>query len=274
VETATATIPPTLTFTPGPPNPCISLVGDSVTHGGVTYEVPATGYIVGLTTPLSVYLERALRERQINDLKVYDRGASHTGISSGNHPSYFETDAYKALLRDRCRYTMIMPWINDISPKIAHSVAAPRHARALIGLVRQLQEINPQGRVIVLDYFYGAVAPFAEETWASGMKPEYVELFNREIGLSCNAGTLSGMSHISCVNIEDAFDGMGTNYVIKSINRQELFDTLIAPLNATQQAWLDQFFAVYPDGALVGDGVHLSAAGKTALASFLVNMLR
>jgi hypothetical protein len=255
------------------PNSCIALVGDSVTHGGVTYEIPATGYIVGLTNPLSLYVERALHEHGITDVQVYDRGASNTGISSTNHPSYFKTAAYRALRADHCKYTMIMPWLNDISPDLPPDVAAPRHVRALISLVQQLIADNPGGKVVVLDYFHGAVAPFAAQTWASGFTPESVEIYNHEIGQSCNLGTLNLLSQISCVNIDDAFEGMGDGYVIGMISHQELSASLIAPLNPIQAAWLDQYYAVSPDGLLQGDGVHLSIPGKMRLAEFLIMML-
>jgi hypothetical protein len=254
-------------------NPCISLVGDSVTHGGVTYEIPATGYIVGLTNPLSLYLERALREHGITDIQVYDRGASNTGISSSNHPSYFKTAAYRGLRTDHCQYTMIMPWLNDISPVEPAEEAAPIHVRALIGLIQQLAADNPAGKIIVLDYFHGAVAPFALQTWASGFTPENVEIYNHEIGLSCNLGTLGAMSQVSCVNIDDAFEGMGTGYVIEWISHTDLSAQLIAPLNPIQQAWLDNYYAVNPEGLLQGDGVHLSIEGKKRLAEFLITMM-
>ncbi len=296
-STPTATVPPVVTatsgpgentatpepdlstdFTPPPPalaNPCISLVGDSVTHGGVTYEIPATGYIVGLTDPLSVYVERALRQRGITGIKVNDRGASHTGISSPNHPSYFKTSAYRALLFDHCQTIMIMPWLNDISPGLPASVAAPQHVRALIGLVRQLAAGTPQARIVVLNYFHGAVASFAAQTWASGFTPENVDLYNHEIGLSCTMGSLSQIPQVACANIDEAFEGFADNsYVITWISHQGLTDALVAPLNPIQQAWLDQYFAVHPDGLLQGDGVHLSVEGKSALADFLVSVMQ
>lgn len=296
-STPTATVPPVLTATTGPgentatpepdlstdftppepatAKPCISLVGDSVTHGGVTYEIPATGYIVGLTNPLSAYVQRALREQGILDIKVNDRGASNTGISSSNHPSYFKTAAYRALLYDHCQTIMIMPWLNDISPGLPASVAAPQHVRALIGLVRQLAAGTPQARIVVLNYFRGAVAPFAQQTWASGFVPENVELYNREIGLSCTVGSLSQIPQVACANVDEAFEGFSDNsYVIQWISHQGLNDALIAPLNPMQEALLDQYFAVHPDGLLQGDGVHLSVEGKTALAAFLVRVMQ
>jgi hypothetical protein len=260
------------TATPTAPQPCIALVGDSVTHGGVTYEIPATGYIVGLTQPLSVYVAQALREQGVTDIRVLDRGASNTGISSTNHPSYFNTTAYAKLLNDHCQTTMIMPWINDISPGIATSVAAPRHVRALIRLAQQLAADNPEGRIVILNYFYGAVAPFARETWASGLTMDNVDAYNHEIGLSCNYGSLAAMPQVACVSTSEAFESMNENYVIGMISRQDLYDTLIAPLSEIYTAWLEQYYAVHPDGKLQGDGVHLSVAGKKALAAFLVEM--
>ncbi len=272
VQVAPDQTPDQSTATQTVPQPCIALVGDSVTHGGVTYEIPATGYIVGLTQPLSVYVEQALREQGVTGIHVLDRGASNTGISSTNHPSYFDTAAYARLLNDHCQTTMIMPWINDISPGISASIAAPRHVRALIKLAQQLVAGNPEGRVVILNYFYGAVAPFARETWASGLTMDNVDAYNNEIGLSCNFGSLAAMPQVACVNTGEAFAGMDENYVIGMIARQELRDTLIAPLSEIYTAWLEQYYAVHPDGLLQGDGVHLSVAGKKALAAFLVEM--
>lgn len=257
------------------PNPCISLVGDSVTHGGVTYEVPETGYIVGQTDPLSVYMERALHQHKIDNLRVLDRGASNTGISSTNHPSYFNTPAYHALLTDHCQAIMIMPWLNDISPGVPTSIAAPRHTRALIALAQLLATGTPGSRIVILNYFHGATALFAQNTWAFGFTADNVDAYNREIGLSCTLGSLSQISQVACVNIDEAFERIeGTRYVIEQISQQGLKDTLIAPLHPVQQAWLDAYFAVHPDGQLQGDGVHLSAEGKTALSEFLIQMIR
>ncbi len=268
-ETSTATI------TPMPPKSCISLVGDSVTHGGITYEIPEVGYIVGLTHPLAEFVNNELANQGINDLTAYDRGASNTGINSYNHGSYFKTLAYSNLLQDHCKFTVIMPWYNDITPgNEPQANAAPEHVRAIIGLVQTLTSLNPQGWIIVMNYFQGNVAPFAANTWASGFTPDNRDLYNHQIQLSCDLGTLSKTPQVTCRNTDDAFVGMGTSYVISTIGRNELMNNLVAPLNDVQQGWVNDYFAQNPNGLLQGDGIHLSSSGKTALADYLIKVVK
>ncbi|MEP7285364.1 MAG: hypothetical protein ABI947_06320 [Chloroflexota bacterium] len=288
-ETAvpTATITPIITEPPADtatavpvvvanaPKPCLSLVGDSVTHGGVTYDIPDTGYIVGLTRPLADVVNEQLRKQGLNDLIAYDRGASNTGINSTNHPSYFNSSSYADLQADHCKFTIIMPWYNDITPdRIPQADAAPQHVRAIITLAHGLADANPMGRIIVLNYYEGAVAAFASETWASGFTPENRDLYNKEIKLSCDIGSLSKISQVTCLNTDDAFQGMGDSYVIGPISHDDLTKNLISPLNEVQQGWLDAYFAINPDGLLTGDGIHLSLAGKVALGNYFVQIVR
>ena len=58
---------------------------------------------------------------------AYDRGASNTGINTPNHPSYFKTLAYSNLLEDHCKFTVIMPWYNDITPGLMPQSDAAKH---------------------------------------------------------------------------------------------------------------------------------------------------
>src|SRR5262249_13951110 len=142
------------------------------------------------------------------------------------------------------------------------------------GLVRILTERNPGGRILVMNYYQGAVAEFAADTWANGFTPENRDLYNHEIGASCNAGTLSQITQVTCIKTDDAFQGMGSGYVISTITRDELNQNLVAPLSDIQQGWLDQYFATNPGGTLQGDGIHLSTPGKKALSAFLVGIVR
>src|SRR5258708_1327540 len=168
-----------------------------------------------------------------------------------------------------------MPWFNDISPgRVSHADAAPQHVRAIIGLIRILTERNPGGRVIVMNYYQGAVAQFAADTWANGFTPENRDLYNHEISASCDQGSLSQITQVTCINTNDAFQGMGSSYVIGLISREELSKNLVAPLGDVQQGWLDQYFATNPGGTLQGDGIHLSTVGKRALSAFLVRIVQ
>jgi len=276
----TATLYPTLTVTNTPlpaeaqTQPCVALVGDSVTHGGVTYEVPEVGYIVALAHPLAEYVNRQLTAQGLTDLKALDRGVSHTGISTLNHPSYFQTSTYAALRKDHCRFYAIMPWLNDISPDIAAPQAAARHVEALTAMINVLLRDNPYGRIMVFNYYHGATAPFALRTWASGFTPENVITYNNEMENACKFGTLSQLRQVYCVTTNDAFEGMGINHVIGPTTRQALVESLTEPLTEKQNEWLDYYFGKYPDGMLQGDGVHLSVAGKQALSAFIVDLVK
>jgi hypothetical protein len=249
------------------------MVGDSVTHGGVTYEVPGTGYVVALTEPLSAFVNRSLADFRLFELKAVDRGVSHTGISTKNHPSYFRTAGYAQLLEDKCRYVMIMPWLNDISPEIEPSAAATRHIDALAALVNAIIRNSPYSRVLLLNYFHGATAPYALRTWAFGFVPENVVLYNQQIELACQSGPFASLPQVVCVNTNEAFVGLGIGHVIGPTGRDEFYASLVSGLGPDATVWVRDFFAGSPEGALLGDGVHLSTAGKRALAAYLVGLV-
>jgi serine/threonine protein kinase len=280
--TKTNTLTPSATFTPtitptdailAETNPCVSVVGDSVTHGGVTYQIPGVGYIIALTEPLATFINRELTEERVTGLEAIDRGASHTGISSLNHPSYFKTTAYTLLMNDNCRYTVIMPWLNDISPDLPAGDAAPRHVEAIEFLVQRLVERNPFGQILIFDYFHGATSQYALETWAWGFTPENISIYNATIEASCQSGLLGRIPQVKCYPANPAFEGMGVSHVISLTTRDELLNSLVSPLRPADMMWVDGYFAGDPSGKLLGDGVHLSEAGKAALARFTVNLI-
>jgi hypothetical protein len=139
-------------------------------------------------------------------------------------------------------------------------------------LVRTLVAENPAGRIIVLNYFEGAVAPFAAETWAQGFTEENRQLYNHEIENSCENGSLKHIEQVSCYKTDDAFEGMGSSYVIGMASQDEIVKNLVQPLSDLQQGWFDEYFASKPNGLLQGDGIHLNSVGKTALANFIIKI--
>ncbi len=255
-------------------NPCVVVVGDSVAHGGMVFEIPAIGYVHGVSAPLSQFIEQEFQKVGITTMRGVDRAVSNTGISSRNHSSYFRTASYLNLLDDHCRYTIMLPWVNDITSGWPPAFAAPHHAAALVRLVAELADGNPGGRILVLNYYHPVLAPFALKTWAAGFVPENIDAYNREIELSCQYGTLSKLSQVICVHIDDAFTEMGNDHVIGWITHDELNTDLIAPIPEEQQTLLQQYYEVHPDGLILGDGVHLSTLGKSALAAYLVSVMR
>jgi lysophospholipase L1-like esterase len=217
-----------------------------------------------------------MRAQNLNDLIAYDRGASNTGLNTENHPSYFRSSAYVSLLEDHCRFTVIMPWFNDITPddSVSQSDAAPQHVRALIALAKELATRNPKGRIFIMNYYDGAIAPFAAGTWARGFTAQNRALYNHEIELSCGFGSLSQIPQVKCLNSNDAFQGLGDSYVIGLNPALEVLNALVYPLNDVQQSWIDEFMAENPQGLLQGDGIHLSDGGKQALSAYVVQAMQ
>ena len=66
---------------------------------------------------------------------------------------------------------------------------------------------------------------------------------------------------------------MGGGYLVGPMARADLEKALVVPLTAEESGMLDFYFGQNPGGAVVGDGVHLSGAGKAALAAALVRRM-
>lgn len=253
--------------------PCVDVAGDSIAHGGAVFEIPAVGYIRAPLQPVSKSIEQAYRLVGSKDLQIVDRSVSATGISSNNHPSYFSTPEYGQLIKDRCKFTIIMPWINDLSADTDPSIAAPGHVAALIKMVRKLVEENPFGRVLVLNYYAGTPQPFALAGFASGFTPAGVATFNQQMAAACTEGALSSIKQVTCVDTSAAFASLGTSYLVGPMTRQQIESELVSPLTAEENSMLDYFTGINPNGLLKGDGVHLNANGKMALAKYLINLM-
>ncbi len=253
---------------------CVDVVGDSVAHGGAVFEIPLTGYARAPLAPVSKFIEDTYKQMGVNDLKGIDRSVSATGISAKNYPSYFDTSVYQDLLKDRCRFTIVLPWINDLSGDGDPAQAVPDHVAALVKLANSVVEKNPDGRVLILNYYFGAPTQFALTGFAKGFTPTNITQFNQAINESCQNGDLSKLKQVSCYDIGAAFASLGASYVVGPTTLQQLQTDLISEINKDEMALVNYYFGQHPDGQLVGDGVHLSTVGKTALAVYLVNIMR
>ncbi len=284
--TSTATpIPPT--STPVPPTPtlkptrrfvptstssqCVDVVGDSVAHGDAVFEIPQTGYAKAQLAPISAYMQYQYGQRGLKNVKVLNRSVSATGISAGNYPSYFGTVEYATLLQDKCRYVVIIPWINDLSSGIDAGTAAGNHVAALGRLVQALVQADSGGKILVVNYYQGSAAPFALGSFASGFTPGNIAAFNQQIAAACAGGALA-LGQVACVDSNAALGGLGLAQVIGPTSLQDLQNGLAVPLSPDEQNMVNFYFSAHPDGMLVGDGVHLSGVGKAALANYLVQI--
>ena len=257
-------------------NPCTSVVGDSVANGGAIFEIPDTGYVRAPMAPISSMVAQQYRALGVleKDMKVYDRSVGATGISSANHPSYYNTPQYAQLKRDHCKFTIILPWINDLSPDSPDPAAsAPNHGAKLTSLVQKLLSLTEYGRIIVLNYYVGNPTAFALKNFATGFKPDVISAFNQQIAAVC-AGPLSAYTQVTCLNLNSAFVGMGTSYVVGLMTREQINPQLVSSINDQELALYNNWADGHPGGLMRGDGVHLSRPGKQALASYLVTNMR
>jgi hypothetical protein len=248
------------------------VVGDSVAHGDAVFEIPGVGYLQAQMTPVSSFIAFQYQQRGVANMDVRNRSSSAVGISSGRHPSYFDTYEYAALLQDSCQYTVIIPWINDLSSGVDASAAAPAHVARLATLVQTVIGKNPNGKVLVVSYYQGAAASFALNSFASGFTAGNVAAFNGQISAACAGGPLA-LPQVRCIDSDPAFGGMGLSYLVGPITKAEFDAAQITAANPDQANQVNFYFGSNPGGSLVGDGVHLSNAGKARLAAYLVDQM-
>lgn len=255
---------------------CVDVVGDSIAHGGAIFEIPNVGYARAPMIPVSAVIQKELGKRGVTETKVIDRSVSATGISTSNHPSYFDDDQFGRLLKDRCRFTAVLPWVNDLSLDTGPNSDAPGHFAALGKLAQRLAAANPFGRILILNYYLGAPTPFSLSSFAKGYTFDNVAIFNRQFVDACDKdnGILGKLPEVTCLDSGAAFVGMGNSYVVGPISPQALQAELIAPINPDETAEINYYLSINPAGLLVGDGVHLSTAGKQALAGYLINTMQ
>lgn len=254
-----------------PAQACVSIVGDSIAYGEVIFELSGVGFINVKMAPFSFYMAQQLKLRNV-DQPVTDRSYPGIGITSPRHKSYYDLPAYRDLLRDRCRYTVVLPWVNDLSSGIDPVEAAPLHAQNLVGMAQRLIENNPDGHILFVNYYYGAPAPFTLGM-AGGFTPQAIQLFNEAMDQACRQGALSRMPQVTCVDVDGVFRELGTTYVVQGMRRDEIEAVKTAPLSPEHQNMFNYYTSLNPDGVMQGDGVHLSSLGKRALASYLADIM-
>jgi hypothetical protein len=253
--------------------PCISIVGDSVPYGEVIFELPDIGFIKVKMSAFTEYLTRQLNLQSIFGLDVTDRSYPGVGISSPVHNSYYEAPVYHDLIADRCQFTIILPFINDLSSGLDPVFSANEHAGRVADLVRRLLSNNPRARILIANYYSGNPAPFSANM-AYGFTPISIRAFNRVLADSCREGELSQIPQVLCIDMNIPFAAMENSYVVGPMSRGQVAALQTRPLTAEEQQMLDYLARTNPNALLIGDGIHLSPIGKTVLASYIVNLLR
>lgn len=254
---------------PTPIDDCISLVGDSVPHGEVVYSVPGHGFGILRAAPLSIPLQAALDEAQI-PLTVRDRSAPAAFLSDLGKNPYTQTEAYTALLQDLCRFTVVTPWINDLS--IQREDNLPAHITDLVAFAEQLKTANPNGKVILLGFYDGQPSDFARQH-AAGYQTENLAIINELLAEACRPRQALGRLGVLCLPTAELFTLPDNAHVALAANRAEVEALLYEPIPADVLPFFEAYWRDNPDGLVYGDGVHLSEAGKAILVEMLVEAL-
>lgn len=248
---------------------CISLIGDSVPHGEVVYIIPGHGFAILRMPPLSLILQEALNKRGLGYLEVRDRSSSAAFLSELGKNPYSETPECAALLEDRCRLTVIMPWVNDMS--IPREDAAAAHIEDLAAFVERLGRHNNGNHVLVLGFYYGQPSDFAKEH-APGYFDENITAFNDALFAACEPeGALGDFSNVTCMETAPLFTDPDNTHVALGIGREALLAALYEPIPADVQPFFETYWRTHPNAEVYGDGVHLSETGKAILAQALVD---
>ncbi len=250
---------------------CVSSVGDSVAYGEVLFEMPGVGFIKVKMNPFASFVTDQLAKRKIKGFDVYDRSYPGVGISSPKHTSFITTPIFNELLKDKCKYTMVLPWVNDLSSGLDPAFSATDHMGKLADFARRLATNNPKGRIFIMNYYSGAPAAFSKNM-AYGFTPLAIQLFNDQMALSCTSGELSKIPQVTCINSPNAFSGLGTSYVVGPMQRAEIEAVMTRPLTADEVKMFDYYTRTNPGSPLTGDGIHLSSIGKSALAAYVIDI--
>src|SRR5258706_8937713 len=100
-----------------------------------------------------------------------------------------------------------------------------------------------------------------------------IQAFNDQLSALCTTGLFSRLAEVSCIDANAVFGPMTNTYVVGPMTRQDMEKLIIRPLRPDQAILLDAYTATDPTKILVSDGVHMSPAGKTALADYLGNLM-
>ena len=246
---------------------CVSVIGDSVPYGSVVYIVPGHGFGILRTDPFALVLGEALAARGLGHLEMRDRSAEAAFLSEVGKNPYAEMDAYTNLLEDNCRFTVIMPWINDLS--VEREDNANAHITDLTQLIEDIGSTD--GDTLVLGFYHGQPSDFAREH-APGYIAENIDAFNAALDDACAPdGAFADFENLTCMAVDPLFADAENAHVLLGATQAQVEELLYEPIPADVAPFFEVFWRDNPDGEVIGDGVHLSDLGKKILAQALVD---
>lgn len=253
------------------PNPCVGLASDSNGFGQVTFQLPPDGDVgIIFVRPLWVVLQEQLNGAGLTNLKVIDRSLSAGGLTSSERTNYLKSIPYGNLINDRCRFVVAGPFI----PDVAAAKATPKqYSVEMIRFVNGLIDKNPRGTIFILKHYQTRRAEFTASNNGYGLTAERIDAFNAQVSEYCQPDGLVGRNpQVICVDTQAFFEDMGDSYILTGATRAEYNALMYRPTGFQKQ--VEGFFEANPGGRLIGDGIHLSLAGRIRLSQRMAEMIK
>jgi hypothetical protein len=258
--------------------PCLAIASDSNGYGHVSFLVPTTlrAGIVYIK-PLHVVLRDLLAELEptsdLSNLEVRDRSLSAGGITQSGRTQYMGSVPYDKLLDDLridgCEHVLITPFIPDIASNAAN---APYYVDMMEQFTENLFEANPDVTLLIYSHYITERARFTSNNSGRGLTPERLSAFMDVLAEACAPdGRLGRDPRIVCIETQPILEG--TDYLLQDTPRDEYLASLYPELYADFTIAIDEFFAANPDGALIGDGIHLNLEGRKRFMSDVIEQL-
>jgi len=248
---------------------CVAIASDSNGYGHVTFQRPDTGEVaITYITPLAVPLQAHLDALGLDFLRVVDRSLSAGGLTIASS-NYLESDQFFRLKQDRCKFVIVTPFYPDVAVNLSRPIDYVTNMNWLLdGLARN----SPGSHVLVLNFYQTARAEFTADNSGRGLNAQRLDAFNEALAQACAPGGLiAGFPQVTCVDIRPYFADMGEDHILGETSREAYQAALYRTTSFSPI--LDSFFSEHPDGLLIGDGIHLSLAGRDRLAERLAQLI-
>jgi lysophospholipase L1-like esterase len=243
-------------------NDCVALASDSNGYGHVTFQLGQDGDVgIVYIRPYWAILREELDRVGLRNLTVFDGSLSAGGLTSSEATNYLRSIPYGNVINNHCRFVIVGPFI----PDVAAGKATPEQYRIqLARMVQALATSNPGGVIFVLNHYQTARAEFTAHNSGVGMRPERIAAFNEEVAAACElGGSIGRFSEAICVDTQAFFEGMGSSYILGETTKAQ-YEAMVHR-NTGFRPRVEAFFQNNPSAKIIGDGIHLSLAGRVRL---------
>jgi hypothetical protein len=255
-----------------PPNECVGIASDSNGFGHVTFQIPpAPDGQVGIIyiQPFRVLLRKELDKLGLENLSIVDKSMVASGLTSGERTNYLKSGFYGDLIRARCKFAIVGPFLPDVA---ANKATPENYMVQLPPLVGGLINDNPTITIFVLGHYQTSRAEFTATNNGFGMRPERINEFITAFKEICKPDhSLGQIPQVVCVDTQKIFEGMKVPYVLKGANRQEFAQLVFGDTGF--RPTVEEFLKNNPTARLIGDGLHLSIEGRIQLMEALAKMI-